>query len=170
MHRLPLRPLHMRSLCIFPPSTAFKPVSSRNLDSLQSWLDQLRCELCLIKTCHLEVNKRAFNLCSFHLSSSKHPRTPLWRAYLLLWPEWATSGSLVSVTCQRTHAHCRIIVAKQSLLPVYALIMQTSKLCVKHQECALSCPLFLRELLPLTDTQLSCRIGRHISLPPSPWW
>lgn len=80
----PSHPSTCSSLCTLPPLTAFKSVSSRNLDSLQSWLDELRCELCLIKTCHLEVNERAFNLCSFCLSSSKPPRTPCWRACLLL--------------------------------------------------------------------------------------
>lgn len=77
-------------LALPPPHTgllslvSLQVCCSRSLGSPQKWLDQLRCELCLIRTCHLEVSERAFNLCSFHLSSSEPPRAPFWRACLLL--------------------------------------------------------------------------------------
>ena len=158
-----LFPLHPVSIDLpeLLPLSAFKSVSSRNLDFLQSWWAQLRCELCLIKTCHLEVKE---HLTSAHSTSAPRNLPGLhskgW--VCCLWPEQAASGPSASVGCQRAHSHqrahsqCRISMPKQSqcLSLLYSAHIQV---CVRAQERELPCLLFM-------DTPQFCRTAWH-----TPW-
>lgn len=170
--------------CTFSPSTSSahrSPVLTSSLISLQvcqqqkpglseSWWAQLRCELCLIKTCHLEVSERAFNLCSFHLSvhSLRASQGSTLKGEPAACGQSGPPVVLQHLWAARGHTHTLPLQNQRGTIvptPVHPLLGKQPGVCKTPGVWASlhSCP--------QRDTLLSYRMGWHIPWSPSPcWW